>query len=90
MLVFLWAYSQAALVALVVPSAGSPSWVYQYIAWLLFYVTLAFGLWALLGRLHRLPRGMAWRRALAGWAAAELLLGIFSAGALYSGIIQME
>ena len=90
LLPFIWAYSQSALVELLLPSAGPPTWALQGITWFLFYVALSFALWVLVGRSSSHLRAIAWRRALLGWFAVELVLAIIAAGALYAGIIEME
>jgi hypothetical protein len=90
LLVFIWAYSQYALVNLVIPGAGPATWVLQGVTWFLFYVVLSFGLWTLLGRSSSSARGVAWRRAILGWVVAQLMLALGAAGALYAGIIEME
>jgi len=90
LLPFIWAYSQFALVELLVPSAGPPTWVLQGVAWFAAYLSLSGGLWALIGRSTSLVGARAWRRAPLGWVALEFLLAIVAAAAYYAGIIEME
>jgi hypothetical protein len=86
MLPFIFAYSQKAIIDLLV---YEPPWFVTMALWLLIYVVLGLLLWLLLDR-HDLPTARRWRRAAAGWIAIETCAALIARYLLARGVINIE
>lgn len=84
---FFWAYSQVAILALIVK--GSSRVVYA-ILWGLAYLGVALGLWLTLERGGRQAVRAAWLRAVVGWVAVEIAVTLFAWLLLERGILEIE
>lgn len=84
---FLWAYSQNAMVDLLIPGAH---WLLQAAIWTAGYLVIAALLWLSLELRRPKTRRVAWGRALIGWVVAQAFL-VGAAWVLYMrDILVME
>ena len=90
MLLFLWSYSQFAMVQIVAPSSGPESWPLQAVVWASAYVALALLLWAALRGSKILGNTGPWVQAFVGWAAVQCILAALAVGWVHSGLVDME